>query len=32
MKNITISLDQEVLGWARQQAARRHISLSVFVG
>ena len=32
MKNLTISLDQEVARWARVAAAEREMSVSRFVG
>jgi len=32
MKNITITLDERTAGWARENAARRNISLSRYVG
>ena len=32
MKNVTITLDEQTVEWARQLAARRQTSLSKFVG
>lgn len=32
MKNVTITLDEKIAAWARQNAAHRNISLSRFVG
>ena len=32
MKNITVTLDETTAGWARTHAARRHMSLSRFIG
>lgn len=32
MKNVTITLDEEVAGWARVWAARRNMSVSRVVG
>ena len=32
MKNLTITVDDEVLAWARVQAAQEGVSLSRFVG
>jgi len=32
MKNVTITLDDQTIAWARQHAAARSMSLSRFVG
>ena len=32
MRNVTLTLDEKVAAWARQHAARRHVSLSRFIG
>lgn len=32
MKNVTITLDEEAVRWARVQAAERNVSLSRFIG
>ena len=32
MKNVTVTLDEKAAAWARQNAARRNISLSRFLG
>lgn len=32
MKNVTITLDEETVAWARVHAAQRNVSLSRFVG
>lgn len=32
LKNITITVDEEALRWARRQAAEKEVSVSKFVG
>ena len=32
MKNVTIKLEEKTAAWARQQSARRSVSLSRFIG
>ena len=32
MKNVTVTLDERTLGWARMHAARRNMSSSRFLG
>jgi hypothetical protein len=32
MRNVTITLDEEIAAWARVHAAQRNVSLSRFVG